>query len=259
MSGKDELSDSDVRAAWNSGAQVWEESIESGMDSFRREVHGPALLGVCEPVRDLAVLDLGCGQGYFSRELARQGARVVGVDISEQLIAYARIHEKQYPLGIEYHAMSATEVNRHWKKESFELVAACMSLQDIADAGACLESVRDVLHRRGRMVFSIPHPCTDPQSREWELEEVDNRLQREGYFASGRRVCHWNTNQPARSFDTPYWRYTIGEWSEFIAKAGFLIRRLVEPRPSEEQVRQRPEFAESYRTPYFLLFDLVKP
>jgi 2-polyprenyl-3-methyl-5-hydroxy-6-metoxy-1,4-benzoquinol methylase len=48
------------------------------------------------------VLDVGCGQGYFTRELARAGAQSIGVDLSEALIAYAREHETREPLGVMY-------------------------------------------------------------------------------------------------------------------------------------------------------------
>jgi 2-polyprenyl-3-methyl-5-hydroxy-6-metoxy-1,4-benzoquinol methylase len=93
----------DARAAWNEGARAWEEFVESGADYYRHEVHGPALLAVCEPVASLDVLDLGCGQGFFSRQLAKRGAQVVAIDIAEELLAFALKHEKQEPLGITYH------------------------------------------------------------------------------------------------------------------------------------------------------------
>ena len=260
MKRREALSDSDVRAAWNSGAQDWEEFIQSGADIYRLAVHGPALLRACEPVQALDVLDLGCGQGYFSRELAGKGARVVGVDIAEQLIAYARQHEERRPLGIKYHAMSAVEVNRHWEKESFDLITACMALQDIPEVGDCLKSARDLLRADGRLLFSIPHPCTVLPSDQWELEKVEGEssAQEGSYFASGARSCRWNMGQHLANLNTPYWRYTLAEWSKLIAEAGFLIAQLREPRPTAEQVKQQPEFRDSYDVPYFLIFELVK-
>ena len=93
MNQNESFSDDDARAAWNEGAEAWEAFVESGDDYYRHEVHGPALLAACEPVDGLAVLDLGCGQGYFSRLLARRGAQVIGIDIADQAIAYARQHE----------------------------------------------------------------------------------------------------------------------------------------------------------------------
>lgn len=67
----------DAREAWNRGAKAWDEFVEGGADYYRTEVHGPSLLAACGKVRGLRALDLGCGQGYSSRQLAVRGARVV--------------------------------------------------------------------------------------------------------------------------------------------------------------------------------------
>ena len=156
------FSDSDVRAAWNQGAQAWEEFVESGADFYRHAVHGPALLAACEPLRGLAVLDLGCGQGFFSRELARRGARVVGIDIAEQLLAYARRREEHTPLGITYHVMSAATMSQHWQLGSFDLVTACMALQDVADVAASLRNAFAVLRVGAGWSSRCPIPVRIP-------------------------------------------------------------------------------------------------
>jgi len=254
------FSDRDARAAWNEGARAWNEFVESGADYYRHDVHGPALLAACEPVMDFDVLDLGCGQGFFCRELAKRGARVVGIDVAEEQIVFARMHEEREPLGIEYHVMGATEVSTHWRNGHFDLVSACMALQDMADVGASLQSAFVVLRAGGRMVFSAPHPCTDTPVREWELDELGNKaaLKIDRYFQTGAVVCHWNMQRLKYHWDAPYWRHTLSEWSKLIAAAGFLIRRIDEPRPTKEQVQRNPHLSDCYWLPCFLMFDLVK-
>jgi 2-polyprenyl-3-methyl-5-hydroxy-6-metoxy-1,4-benzoquinol methylase len=260
MNREEPFNDREVRTAWNQGAQAWEEFVESGADFYRHAVHGPALLAACEPLRGLAVLDLGCGQGFFSRELARRGARVVGIDIAEQLLAYARRREEHIPLGIAYHVMSAATLSQHWQPGSFDLVTACMALQDVADVAASLRNAFAVLRAGGRMVFSVPHPCTDTRVRQWETNDAGEKtvLKIDRYFESGPAVCHWNMPRLRSHWDTPYWRYTLTEWSSLLAEAGFLIRRLYEPRPSAEQVQRQPQLRDCYKLPYFLIFDLIK-
>jgi len=260
MSLEGAFSDQDARAGWDEGAQAWEEFVESGADYYRHSVHGPALLAVCEPLAGLRILDLGCGQGFFCRELARCGARVVGIDISEQQLGYALKHEAQEPVGIEYRLMSAGEVDQQWTAGSFDLVSGCMSLHDMADPASALRAAYRVLGEGGRMVFSVPHPCTDTPYREWEVDEAGNlgALKINHYFESGARVCHWGMRRLIYHWDTPYWRHSIAGWSALIAEAGFLIRRLHEPRPTEEQVASNPHIEDARRLPSFLIFDLVK-
>jgi SAM-dependent methyltransferase len=58
------------------------------------------LLDVTGPVAGLDVLDLACGHGRISRELARRGGRVLGLDISGRLIGRAEAIERADPLGV---------------------------------------------------------------------------------------------------------------------------------------------------------------
>lgn len=255
------FTDEEARAGWNEGAGAWFEFVRSGADYYRLHVHGPALRAACEPVAGVRALDLGCGEGYFSRELARGGATVVAVDLSEELLRYARVQEVAEGLGIEYHHLSAVAVGERWEPESFDLVTACMSLQDMSDPQAVLHAAFRILRSGGRMVFSVPHPGTDTPVREWERDEHGEKivLRIDRYFDSGPARCDWSMPRLAYRWITPYWRRTLEEWTGMAAAAGFLIRRLREPRPTAEQVKDHPELADCHRLPYFLLFELVRP
>src|SRR4051794_19528127 len=89
----------DPRDCWNAGADAYVAFVESGADYYRLHVHGPGLLSVCGDVRGRDALDLGCGQGYFARLLARGGARVTGVELSDRLVERAVAMEAAEPLG----------------------------------------------------------------------------------------------------------------------------------------------------------------
>lgn len=249
----------DPRIAWNAGADAWHEFVRSGADYYRTLVHGPALLAACRPLSGVRALDLGCGQGYFSRELARGGAVVTGVDLSEELLRFAREREVQEQLGIDYLHLDAAEVADTLPRQSFDLVTGCMSLQDMDEVAGVIGAARRMLRRGGRMVFSIPHPCSDTPFREWERDEAGEKLalKIDRYFEAGRSVMHWNMARLKYHWSTPHWRRTLEEWTMLAAGGGFLIRRLLEPRPAAEQVRANPELDDCYRLPYFLIFDLV--
>jgi 2-polyprenyl-3-methyl-5-hydroxy-6-metoxy-1,4-benzoquinol methylase len=255
------FTDADVRAAWNRGASAWHQFVQSGADYYRWRVHGPALLQACGDVKGARVLDLGCGEGYFARELARSGAQVVGIDLSDEQVSNAQKSETSDPLGIEYRCMSASAIDGVFAACSFDLVTACMALQDMGEVSTVLQSACAVLRPQGRMLFSAPHPATDMPFREWERDDRGNKmfLKVGRYFETGPSVMQWNMSRLVYQWSTPFWRRTLQEWSDAIAEAGFLIRRIYEPRPSEDDVAIQPEVSDARDFPYFLIFDLVRP
>jgi SAM-dependent methyltransferase len=250
----------DARDSWNFGADAFIEFVESGADYYRHYVHGPGLLAACGDVHDLTALDLGCGHGYFARLLARAGARVTGVDVSDRLLERAVVMEAADPLGITYVRADAAAIGSLFPPGRFDLVTGCMSLQDVADPGAALAGAAAVLKPGGRATFSVPHPCTDPPVREWRRDEGGRKLALclDRYFDTGPAVCDWNMPRLKYPWRTPYRRLTLAEWSGLIRAARLTIRGLCDPRPTAELVASRPELEDCARMPYFLVFDLVK-
>ena len=121
----------------------------------------PQVLELCEPVKGLEILDLGCGEGYCSRELKRRGAgRVLGIDISDEMIAAACYEEKETPLGIQYARGTADDLSEV-PDGSFDSCLA-MFLYNYMSTERMKQSmaeVRRVLKPGGRFVFSVPHPA----------------------------------------------------------------------------------------------------
>jgi SAM-dependent methyltransferase len=93
---------------------------------WRFYVERYTLLRLAGDLRGLTVLDLACGEGYYSRELRHRGAaRVVGVDASAGMIELARAEEARRPLGIEYRVQDARALQ---EAGSFDLVVAAYLL-----------------------------------------------------------------------------------------------------------------------------------
>ncbi len=69
-----------------------------------------------------SILDLGCGEGLYTRQFKHRGAaEVVGVDISSKMISLAKQQESKQPLGIKYLVADVLELG---KIGSFDLVVA---------------------------------------------------------------------------------------------------------------------------------------
>ena len=102
-------------------------------------------------------LDLACGQGYFSKILANKGARVTGVDISEELIKIAK--EKFGGQDIQFLVRDAANLEGI-KDNQFEMVVCNMSFHDIENVSQTIDEIARVVQINGKLIFSIPHPWT---------------------------------------------------------------------------------------------------
>jgi SAM-dependent methyltransferase len=120
-------------------------------------------------LHELDVLDLGCGHGWLSREMAQAGGRVWGVDGSSELLRRARL---AYP------ELDFTEWDLNQglppTERRFDRVIANMVLMDIAELAPLMAGVSRVLKTAGRLIFTITHPCffrqklmQEPETGQW--------------------------------------------------------------------------------------------
>ena len=159
-----------MRELWDTAAGAYAEGQASGRDYYRLEFFGPAHIALCGDVQGLRILDVGCGTGYFAREMARRGARVTGVDISPRMLEHAVHAGSQDPLGIRYLVHDAANLLDRFAPGSFDMAASCLALQDMPEIPDVLQALHAVLVPGGRLVASIAHPCTDTPFREWARE-----------------------------------------------------------------------------------------
>jgi 2-polyprenyl-3-methyl-5-hydroxy-6-metoxy-1,4-benzoquinol methylase len=255
---QDEALIADPAAAWDAAAPAWDDFVETGLDYWRTEVHGLALLAACGDVRSRRVLDLGCGQGWFARQLAMHGADVIGVDFSAAQIANALRHEASHPLGIQYRLLDAAQIDAHWPPASFDLITGCMSLHDSPHTASILSACRQVLAPGGQVAFSIVHPVIGGPHTDWERSDDGRKGARrvDRYFETGPYILNWVMTRLTTHWATPQWHRTILDWSVLIAETGFAIVLLDEPRPTPEQVARNPALASATRVPFFLVFTL---
>src|SRR5574338_1346065 len=84
-----------------------------------------------QDLRQVRLLDIGCGGGVLTEEFARLGCQVTGIDISPRSIAIAQAHAVQSELSIAYRVGSGTEIP--FDAERFDAVSSCDVLEHIHD------------------------------------------------------------------------------------------------------------------------------
>ncbi len=224
------------------GAWYGEKQGETG-DNWHRTLIDPGLFALLgELPRGTRVLDLGCGNGYLARRLAGRGARVVGVDLSDELIEAARARERAEPLGIDYHRASAAALPM-LADGSFDAAFANMSLMDIAPAAAAVREVARLLRSGGRFVFSISHPCFDVDRRSSFVPEPGPGAPTVYRKVTAYRVPHSDLYDwplpDGRTARTVGYHRPLSWYFRELRDAGFVVTGLGEPAPTDGFVSRR--------------------
>jgi len=245
---------------WNESAESWAKLARAGYDIYRDQLNSPAFFAMLPEVKVLAGLDIGCGEGYNTRMLAKRGARVSAIDISEVFISYARHTEEEAPLGIDYHVASAVDLP--FADSTFDFAAAFMSLMDVPETERALGEAHRVLKPGGFLQFSIAHPCFDTPHRR-NLRDANHHtyaLEVGDYFAgSDGTIDEWlfkaaplQAKQGLRKFRLPRFRRTLSYWLNLLIRTGFQLEQIEEPRPSDETVAAYPGLQDAQIVSYFL-------
>jgi SAM-dependent methyltransferase len=116
--------------------------------------------------RGQRVLDFGCGSGYGSAEIAETAARVVGVDVSDDAIVYAREHFVRDNLAFQ---CIDPEGALPFADGSFDTVLSFQVIEHVPDPARYLSEIRRVLVPGGRLVLATPDRSTRlfPGQRPW--------------------------------------------------------------------------------------------
>jgi SAM-dependent methyltransferase len=202
--------------------------------------------------RDKNVLDLGCGFGWHCRYAREQQARsVVGVDISEKMIARAR--ENTNDSAIEYRQLAIEDID--FSAEEFDVVVSSLALHYVERFDSVCRKVHHCLIPGGSFVLSVEHPVfTARAAQDWYYGQQGERL-------------HWPVDQyqdegPRQArflgHDVVKYHRTVATHLNALIDAGFTITKLCEPQPTQAMLDEDPEMRDETRRPLFLLIAASK-
>lgn len=223
---------------WEDIADWYDDKQGEGGDLWHRALIDPALLRVIGNCDGKTVLDLGCGNGYLSRVLARRGAKVTAVDSSPRMVKNARARDPRNSLKVSYIVSDAARLSVI-HSASFDLVFANMSLMDIEDCEGAIREASRVLKPGGRFVASISHPCFDNGSNSGWIAEKST-LESPRVFRRIRSYRHpfseeipWKVGEKERKRTRAFHR-PLSWYARTLSANGFGIVALEEPEPSRE-------------------------
>ena len=212
---------------------IAEQYKRSKQQPWRTYVECFTLLELAGDLRGMAVLDVACGEGFYTRILRQRGAaRVTGVDLSQGMIDLARSQEAQHPLGIDYKVSDARELPGTGE---FDLTFAAYLL-NYARTRAELQAMCDGLARSlqpgGRFVTVNCNPAlhfpTAPSYRQYGFETSVVGAWQEG------APIKWTFYLSDGSFAIENYHLDVTSHEEAFRRAGFRAVRWHAPRLSPQ-------------------------
>ena len=234
-----------MKTQWTEAVEDWiqqDQAVRTGMlDSWMLDALGD--------VAGSRVVDIGCGEGRFSRLLAGLDAEVTGVDLTVPLIERAR----SLSVGAETYLVGDAEDLAGLEPDSFDLAVSYIVLVDLLDYGRSIEAAYRVLKPGGRFVVCNIHPMRSSVPYGW-INQGGRKLfyAVDNYTDEGPREFDWW----GRKFINMH--RTLSSYVSAFLKTGFVLEGLHEPVPSEEQLAANPTFDDEYRAPNFIIYVLGK-
>jgi len=181
------------RAFWNSEADAFQKiythrksRFAVALDQiFRQDMYERYTFTIehCEPIKDRTFLDVGCGNGMYSQELARKGAaKVVGLDISEVMIDLCRKSTQEKNLS-DTCTFIQTDLLDYKPDSTFDVSFGIGLFDYISDPLPVLKRMREVSTDKAILAF--------PRLWTWRAPIRKVRLARKGcdvYFYSKANI-----------------------------------------------------------------------
>ncbi len=105
------------------------------------------------PLKGRKVLDVGCGGGILAEAMARRGARVKGIDLSEKALKVAQLHRMESRVAVDYEAVSA-EALAESESATYDVITCMELLEHVPDPGSLVRACARLARPGGEVFFS---------------------------------------------------------------------------------------------------------
>ena len=237
--------------SWNKAGKGLCDVAET--NDFRMYFIMPYTLQQFGDVSDKKILDIGCGDGGYSRALAHKGASVTSIDCAIDAINFAMKKANEEGLKIEHFVRNSNDLY-DIGDSAFDIVLCSMMLMDIEDFEGTLKEIYRVIKPKGKVFISMLHPCFKPKESKWTLEDETIKVIVADYF----NPTEWVGEIKGINAPIIYRHRTLSDYIKAFNKIGFRLIDMNEPLPSEEQINLSPRIGWLSKIPMFLFMEIEK-
>jgi len=227
------------------------QSSRSKEVNFNDCIETPILFAMLPDLHGKKILDIGCGMGQHAKEYSEMGAEsVLGIDISEKMLAYAKEHNSAE--NIVYQRMAMEDIGTI--DLQFDLVTSSLVFDYVENFDGLMRKVHMLMKDDAEFVFSMSHPIVtawDGAYDRYTRTETGERLYANlrNYCQEGLRKVDWVVN------GYECYHRTVSTLINALITAGFVIEECQEAHISDNMRKQYPAlFGGTIHRPEFIFF-----
>jgi ubiquinone/menaquinone biosynthesis C-methylase UbiE len=217
----------------------------------------PQIYSIIGDSKGKTIYDIGCGNGYIARKLAKDGAKVFASDSSEKLINIAK--EKTKDLEIQYSVHDATNFSSY-KNNFFDCVIMNMVIHYVKDLDKLFKGINRVLKDNGVFVFSTNHFFRpDYPYSEWVGGSIKNKKQLfikvTGYLKQTviNVISLWDNKTKLTIHKRP-----LNFFVNKLSKYGLYVFKVIEPESIGFAKDFSKDLQNSHHIPTFIIIGAIK-
>ena len=105
------------------------------------------------PLTGKRVVDIGCGGGILAESIAKKGATVTGIDLSEKALKVAELHSLESGVAVRYELIAAEELAAR-EAGQYDVVTCMEMLEHVPDPAAIVKACATLVKPGGQVFFS---------------------------------------------------------------------------------------------------------
>lgn len=203
------LSDEKIIESWKKNINPWITAIRNGEIDSRVQTTNKAILEAVLRTSPKSVLDIGCGEGWLVRELAKSGIDILGIDVVPELISSA-IKEG----AGRYKVLAYEEISYEVLKEKYDVVVSNFSLLGNESVTNIFRKVPSILADSGYFIVQTMHPSMGSGDAGYE---------------DGWRKGTWDGFNKTFTDPAPWYFRTLDSWMALFEENRFTLEKIEEP------------------------------
>ncbi len=203
--------------------KYWEERSKSYQEESDIKIgihYGPGApfedkLKLLGNLRGKKVVEIGCGGAQCGIAMAKKGAKVTGMDQSEEQLKFAKNLAEKNKVKIKFIQGSFQDL-RKLKSNHYDIAFSAFAFQYSPNLLHLFKQVKRILKKRGIFIFSLDHPFFD-------IINPKTLKAQKSYFKTGRYA------EKNKGADFVAYHHTVSELFNLLVEAGFIVEKIIEP------------------------------